>query len=217
MTDLALACSSELRLRIAVADSSATLLRAGVLAQVTQAVTSTLDAEEAVARLARLVVPSLADWCTVHVADEAGRVHRAAAQHRDPAAADRLERFAQAQALVLDPAAPTRVALRAEEAVLLDREPDGPAGALARGLDGDDVAALCEELGCASALVVPLRARDGAVGVLTLGRGQRTARRSARTRSTTRSTSGAGPGSPCTTPPCTGGSGTTPSRCSGAC
>ena len=170
MTDLGAAGSSEIRLRIAVGEGAANLSRAGVLAQVTQAVTSTLDAEEAVARLARLVVPSLADWCTVHVVDEAGRVHQAAEQHRDPAAAKRLRRFARAQAVVIDSASPTRVALRSEEALLLDWEPGGAAAALSVGLDGDDVAGLCAELGCASPLVVPLRARDGAVGVLNLGR-----------------------------------------------
>ncbi len=175
LTDLAAACSSELRLRIAMSDGTASLARAAVLAQVTQAVTSTLDAEEAVTRLARLVVPALADWCTVQVADEAGRVHRAAQQHRDPALDERLGLFARAQSEVLDAAAPTRVALRSEEAVLLDRTAEGPAAALAHGLDAVDVEGICEELGCASALVVPLRARDGAVGVLTLARaGDRT-------------------------------------------
>ena len=171
MTDLAAACSSELRLRIAVADGTASLSRASVLAQVTQAVTSTLDGQEAVGRLSRLVVPTLADWCTVHVADEAGRVHQAAAQHRDASAQELLEVFARAQAVAVDPHAPTRVVLRSEEALLLDGDPRGAAAALTTGLEGQDLEALCTQLGCASAVVVPLRARDGALGVLTMGRG----------------------------------------------
>ena len=171
LTDLAAACSSELRLRIAAERGSAALNRVAVLAQVTQAVSSTLDVQQTIDRLSRLVVPFLADWCTVHVVDEAGRVHQDAAQHRHPAQAHALARFAAAQAVVLDPQAPTRMVLRTEEALLLDSDPEGPAQALARGLAEDDVPALCEELGCSSALVVPLRARDGAVGVLTLGRG----------------------------------------------
>ena len=170
LVDLAAACSSELRLRIAAERGSAALARVAVLAEVTQAVTSTLDAQQTIDRLSRLLVPFLADWCTVHVADEAGRVHQAAAQHRDPAAGAELQRFAAAQAVVADPHAPTRSVLRTEEPALLDEDPDGPAAALARGLDGADVPALCSRLGCASALVVPLRSRDGAVGVLTLGR-----------------------------------------------
>ncbi len=171
LVDLAAACSSELRLRITAERGSAALNRVAVLAQVTQAVSSTLDSQQTIDRLSRLVVPFLADWCTVHVADEAGRVHQAAAQHRDPAAAAHLEQFAAAQAVVVDPYAPTRVVLRTEEPVLLDDEPEGPAAALSRGIEHADVPGLCERLGCASALVVPLRSRDGAVGVLTLGRG----------------------------------------------
>ena len=171
LLDLAAACSSELRLRIAAERGSAALNRVAVLAQVTQAVTSTLDAQQTIDRLSRLVVPFLADWCTVHVADEAGRVHQAAAQHRDPGSTDDLQQFAGAQAVVLDPGAPTRLVLRTEEPLLLDEDPEGPSAALARGLHGSDVSELCDRLGCASALVVPLRSRDGAVGVLTLGRG----------------------------------------------
>ena len=170
LLDLGAACSSELRLRIAAERAAVALSRVAVLAQVTQAVTSTLDAQETIERLSRLVVPVLADWCTVHTADEAGRVHQAAAQHRDGAAGQVLARFAQAQAVVLDPAAPTRRVLRTEEGLLLDAEPDGPADALARGLP-EGAPELCRQLGCASVLVVPLRTRDGAVGVLTLGRG----------------------------------------------
>ena len=170
MVDLAAACSSELRLRIEADRARTALNRVAVLAQVTQAVSSTLDTQETIDRLARLVVPFLADWCTVHVADEAGRFHQTAAQHRDHGRADALRRYAAAQAVVLDPHAPTRVVLRTEEALLLDHDPAGPTAALSRGVPGQDVAGLCADAGCASALVVPLRARDGAAGVMTLGR-----------------------------------------------
>ena len=44
--------------------------RRSLLAEVTAELTGTLDAEEAVARLARLVVPALADWCVVTLVDD---------------------------------------------------------------------------------------------------------------------------------------------------
>ena len=172
MVDLAAACSSELQLRIAADRARTALNRVAVLAQVTQAVSSTLDVQETVDRLVRLVVPFLADWCTVHVADEAGRFHQTAAHAREPEQAGAARRFAAAQAVVLDPHAPTRVVLRTAEALLLDREPAGPAAALSRGVPDQDVAALCLDTECSSALVVPLRTRDGAAGVMTLGRGR---------------------------------------------
>ena len=170
MVDLAAACSSELQLRIEADRARAALNRVAVLAQVTQAVSSTLDPQETIDRLARLVVPFLADWCTVHVADEAGRLHQTAAQGREQDRVEDVRRFAAAQAVVLEPQAPTRVVLRTEEALLLDHDPAGPAAALSCGVPDEDVAALCTSLGCASALVVPLRTRDGAAGVMTLGR-----------------------------------------------
>ena len=170
MVDLAAACSSELQLRIEADRGRTALNRVAVLAQVTQAVSSTLDPQETIDRLARLVVPFLADWCTVHVADEAGRLHQTAAHGREQARVEDVRRFAAAQAVVLDPHAPTRVVLRTEEALLLDHDPAGPAAALSRGVPDQEVTALCRDMGCASALVVPLRTRDGAAGVMTLGR-----------------------------------------------
>jgi PAS domain S-box-containing protein len=44
--------------------------RTALLAQVTRELTGTLDAEEAVARLADLVVPALADWCMVTLVED---------------------------------------------------------------------------------------------------------------------------------------------------
>ena len=170
MVDLAAACSSELQLRIEADRARAALNRVAVLAQVTQAVSSTLDPQETIDRLARLVVPFLADWCTVHVADEAGRLHQTAAHCREQARVEDVRRFAAAQAVVLDPHAPTRAVLRTGEALLLDQDPAGPATALSRGVPDQDIAALCADLRCASALVVPLRTREGAAGVMTLGR-----------------------------------------------
>ena len=47
--------------------------RSALLAAVTEQLTGTLDAERAVAYLARLVVPALADWCVVTLVDDEGR------------------------------------------------------------------------------------------------------------------------------------------------
>lgn len=44
--------------------------RAGLLARVAGELTEQMDADEAMARLARLVVPALADWCIVTLVDE---------------------------------------------------------------------------------------------------------------------------------------------------
>ena len=171
LTDLAAACSSELRLRIAADRSSRAMARLALLSQISQAIGSTLDDQEAMRRLSRLVVPALADWCTVHVADEAGRLRTAAAQHRAQERFDALDAFAQAQAVIVDPSSAVRRALRTQEAVVLDELPGGAVAALTVGVEDTKAQQVCEELGCASALIVPLLTRDRAVGLLSLGRG----------------------------------------------
>jgi serine phosphatase RsbU (regulator of sigma subunit) len=69
---LAAAAGRELALRSAVRRAALARDRLALLEAVGRALTETLDAEEAVARLARLVVPVLGDWSLVSLADEAG-------------------------------------------------------------------------------------------------------------------------------------------------
>ncbi len=163
LDDLAQACSSELRLRTAVAAGQAALARVALLGEVTRAVVTTLDAEDAVARLARLVVPALGDWCTAGLVDDAGGLGRLTSKHRDPRSAPDVAALAELQAVASkDLSTPTAQVLRTGEAVLLE----GEAAARMVGVAAAPLVALAPT----SVLVVPLRARDGALGQLTLGR-----------------------------------------------
>jgi len=54
------------------------------LAEVSEAMISTLDTGESADRLARLVVPRLADWAVVSILGEQGRPEEEASAHRDP-------------------------------------------------------------------------------------------------------------------------------------
>jgi PAS domain S-box-containing protein len=56
-----------------------------VLAEASAVLASSLDYEETVAAVARMVVPDLADWCAVDVLDENGELQRLAVAHVDPA------------------------------------------------------------------------------------------------------------------------------------
>jgi signal transduction histidine kinase/ActR/RegA family two-component response regulator/PAS domain-containing protein len=58
--------------------------QARFLAEATTLLTSSLDYRATLDRLARLTVSHLADWCTVDVVDDDGRVRRAAVAHADP-------------------------------------------------------------------------------------------------------------------------------------
>jgi serine phosphatase RsbU (regulator of sigma subunit) len=69
---LSAAAGRELALRSAVRKAALAHEQLALLEQVGRALAETLDAEEAVARLARLVVPVLGDWSLVSLADESG-------------------------------------------------------------------------------------------------------------------------------------------------
>ncbi len=126
------------------------------------------DGDAALSRLAHLVVPELADWSSVHVVDAAGTLRRLAVVHADPAKADLVGRLLALPEIdsELDIGIPQT--LRSGEPQLLEAiTPDlldrlGPNPALR---------AVYEELGCASAMSVPIVARGHALGSLGLVRG----------------------------------------------
>ena len=83
-----------------------------LLTETSAALTATLDVDEAVQRLARLVVPRLADWCIVSGLDAGtGQLHDLAVVHGDPARQLAAERYARSRVVALAPGSPARRAL----------------------------------------------------------------------------------------------------------
>jgi serine phosphatase RsbU (regulator of sigma subunit)/PAS domain-containing protein len=76
------------------------------LASVADALGSTLDAQQATVRLARMLVPNLCDWCLVSLLEDDGRVENIAASHIDPAQQVLVDAYAAARhhSIVADPA-----------------------------------------------------------------------------------------------------------------
>lgn len=131
------------------------------IADATDLLTESLDPEESLRRLARLVVPRLADWCAVYVRDGAG-IRTVALEHSDPA---KIERGLELnRRYPIDPDADGTVAqvMRTGRGVLT-RE-------ISREMVGDDDLGriVFDELGLRSALTVALRARGQLFGALTL-------------------------------------------------
>ena len=58
--------------------------RLSILEQVSAVLASSLDYESTLGRMARLLVPSYADWCMVHLVAEPGAFRFVAGAHRDP-------------------------------------------------------------------------------------------------------------------------------------
>jgi serine phosphatase RsbU (regulator of sigma subunit) len=152
---LAAACSAELRLRIAARSHRVAVERLALLAEVTRSVGNTLEAQEVIDRVVRLLVPGMADWATAGVVDEAGQVQltsgRVAAELTAPFTGSPGD---------LEPHAPARLLLSLREPRLLHR----PTLSTLLATPGHD------EVIASSVLLVPLLHRGASLGYLALGR-----------------------------------------------
>lgn len=134
------------------------------LANVSAAVSTSLDYEKALGEVAALAVPFLGDWCTVHVTDSRGSLFRILLVHSDP------ERTAQARdvgaRVVVGPDAPYGVALavRTGKPVLYE---DVPRVAEAGAMETERQE-FTEVLGIKSGIMAPLQARGRTLGVVSV-------------------------------------------------
>jgi serine phosphatase RsbU (regulator of sigma subunit) len=180
LRDLADACSAELRLRIHATRASVAAAEAreareaaetardaaetansqlALVASISRAVTATFDPDEAARRLARLVVPALADWCVADLIDEQV-VHRVTVVHRDLDLSERAGRLGRLGAGTGSLTAALNGSGR-QRLSAIDRHEDR------LGSRQED---LFRELGLVDAVVLPLRIKDRVLGALTVVR-----------------------------------------------
>lgn len=149
--------------RAARAEAEQAEARAEFLAEASRVLSSTFDYETTLARIARLAVPFLADYCLIDVVD-GGSLRRIAMAHADPAREPllrELQRFAPDTACEDNPIVRT---LRTRRALVLRRADDVPPAAIAPGCA---LAALSRELAPRGAMFVPLTVPAGMFGVIT--------------------------------------------------
>jgi two-component system, OmpR family, sensor histidine kinase VicK len=136
------------------------------LAEAGEILVGSLDYETELERVARLIVPALADWCVVDVLAEDGLLQRLAVVHRDPAKAEAALELRRRYA-VLSP----DQGHRAWDVILDGRPWFDPAVTEARFVaearDAEHLA-LLRRLGFAAEMVLPLVARGRTLGVITL-------------------------------------------------
>jgi PAS domain S-box-containing protein len=140
-------------------------LRQRFLAEAGQLLATSLDYEQTLERVARMIVPGLADWCGIEMVDEQGEAHQVAVAHVDA------EKVQMAQELRRryppDPDAPTGVpaVLRGGPAELYSDIPDELIVQVARD---EEHLRLIRALGMRSGMVVPMRIGDETLGAITL-------------------------------------------------
>src|SRR5215212_5354917 len=135
------------------------------LAESSDVLSSSLDYRETLSSVARLAVPTLADWCVVDVLNEEGSLERVAVEHPDPqkvALAYKLqERYPP------DPDDPSGVheVLRTGEPQMMSEIPDELLEEAAVDAEHGEI---LRELGLRSYMVVPLWARGQRLGAISL-------------------------------------------------
>jgi len=140
--------------------------RLALLAEATSMLAATLDVEQSLTRLTRLVVPLMADWCTVDLlVDADGGMRRLASRHADPKLAPLLEVLAERQPTSLGEQSLTRKVLEGGPPVLLERV---DAAHLAAATDDLELREAYRTLATGSAIIVPLKARRQVLGALSL-------------------------------------------------
>ncbi len=131
--------------------------RLTLLAEASEVLGESLDYRSALASLARVLVPWLADWCLIEVTGEPAA---GIAAHADPGMTGVVEELAGL-------GDGERAASRVARSGLAELAADATADSLVAPGDADRLAAL-ERLGLRSAMVVPLRSRGRTHGVITL-------------------------------------------------
>lgn len=137
------------------------------LAEVSEALSTSLEYQATLNKLMRLIIPAQADWCTINTIDDQGQIERVAVAHRDPDKQWILESIRDRDYLPHgDPTHPLTAALQEARPQLHTHVTDEMRQRMARSPEHLE---LSRKLGPTSAMLVPLIARGRAFGIVTFG------------------------------------------------
>lgn len=139
--------------------------RLELLADVSGELAATLDAEEAVAQLARLLVPALASWCIVTLRNDDGTIRDVGWWHDDPALRPVVEEYARERTSALKDTSFVARALRTGQPQIIRGEATERVQEVLRPGRAHD---LIGELAPEYAMILPLSARGRTVGLVSL-------------------------------------------------
>src|SRR5438477_11125231 len=150
--------------RVARSEAETNAEKLAFLAEASTVLASSLDYHTNLMIVAKLAVNRLADWCAVDVVDDNNGFHRVALVHRDPARTEWAREFQKK--FSTNTAALHGVAhvMRTAKARIYSDIPDSMLIALAQDAEHFKI---LQELGLASAMVVPLMARGRTLGAIT--------------------------------------------------
>ena len=136
-----------------------------LLDQAARTLASSLDYEQTLQHVARLAVPTLADWCGVDLVDGRGDIVQVAVAHVDPARVERAREIRRRYPIDPDDSVGVAQVIRSGVTQLIPEISDEM---LAEGARDAEHLATLRELGLRAALVVPLISTGRVIGALTL-------------------------------------------------
>ena len=136
-----------------------------LLAEAGELLSTSLDLESTLAATARLLVPRLADWCTVDLADDATSYRQVVAIHKDPAQVERVRRMRERYPS--DPRAQGGTA-HVMHTGISSLTSDINDEMLVKVARDEEHLGMLRELGLRSLIVAPLNARGRTLGTVTL-------------------------------------------------
>ena len=156
-------CAQALERLGALSEAQTAAARLGLLADVSIALAQSLDYRATLTNVARLAVPTIADWCSVEILEE-GVLHTLAVQHTDPAKIELAYEYqrrypADAQSLT-GSASVVRTGVSEIYPEITDEM-------LVASAQDEEHLRRTRELGLASVMIVPLHARGRVLGAMT--------------------------------------------------
>jgi GAF domain-containing protein len=141
--------------------------RAAFLTDASAVLSSTLDYEAVLERIAALAVPRMAEWCGVFSREDGGEINCDAVRHRDASITDKARRYIAAQPIDINAPHGVGKVIRTGEPELVNDVSAEMLHAVARDEAG---VRLRLEMGHGSLLIVPLSIRGVVLGALAFGR-----------------------------------------------
>jgi PAS domain S-box-containing protein len=138
--------------------------RTAFLANASVVLGASLDHRRTLAKIARLIVPRLADWCTVDLLEGDGSIQSVAAAHADSAKTPLVREYRRRFPVTAATEGGVAQVIASGQPMLY---PEVSPELLESRMQEPERRALLAELGLRSVMVVPLVARDNAIGSIT--------------------------------------------------
>jgi PAS domain S-box-containing protein len=148
-----------------VTDAKDAELRQRFLAEAGQLLASSLDYEQTLDAVARMIVPRLADWCGIDMVDEQGEPHQVAVAHVDPDKVEMAHELRRRYPPDMDAPSGLPAILRGGPAELYSEIPDE---LLVEAAQDEEHLRIIREVGMRSAMAVPMRIADETLGAISL-------------------------------------------------